>query len=369
MQKVILFLSLVLIGSCFLFCIPNAQAQEIGIRISPVRIEDNVDAGQSYKQSISVKNESDIPKTLYAYLRDFKADDENGTPRLMAPGTEEGYYLASWIQITSEGTVFEAREEKNIEFTINVPANTGPGGYFGAIYFGTVPPKLQLESEDKGAGMSVAQQAGCLVLLRVKGETDENAIIREFSTDKNYYNTPFDVKFILRIANDGNVHVKPYGTISIKNMFDKEVAVVRVNEKGSNILPDSIRRLETKWTGSSGFGRYKAEIGMTYGSSIEQGGQGKQSLYGFTTFWIFPWKIITIVLSVILVIGTLIFLLLKFYKNQVVQKAMEQAGLGHFRYVKTYQGPSPAMHLTIIIVIVVSIVCLLLGLAYVLFFS
>lgn len=369
MQKKIIIFSLVLFGSCFLFCAKSVLAQSVGIRISPIRIEDIVDPGQTYSQKISVRNDSDVPKTLYPYLRDFKADDEMGTPKLMAPGTEEGYYLASWININSDGIDFGPHEEKEIPFTINVPANAGPGGYYGAIYFGTVPPKLQLQSEDKGAGMSVAQQAGSLVLLRVKGEVDEDAIIREFSTEKNFYGTPFDIKFILRIANNGNVHVKPYGNISIKNMFGKEVAVVHVNEKGSNILPKSIRRMENNWIGSSGFGRYTAEVGLTYGASVEQGGQGKQSLFGFTTFWIIPWRVVLPILFGIFVLSVILFLFLKFYKKQAVQKAMEQAGLGQFRYVKQYKGPSPTLHITIIIVIVTSIVFLFMGLVYVLFLS
>ncbi len=347
----------------------DANAQGSGIAISPVRIEDIVEPGQVLKKQLKVTNEAGISKTFYVYLRDFKAEGESGRPKLIAPGSEKGYFLASWIDITQEGIPFGPGEEKIIDYLIKVPSNVGPGGYYGAILFGTKPPRLFLESEDKGAGMSIAQQTGSLLLLQVKGDVDEDAIIREFNTDKDFYSTPFNIKFLIRIENRGNVHVKPKGTINIENMFGKEVGKIVINEKNANILPISIRRFETIWEGENGFGRYNAKLGMTYGVSPDKGGQGKQTLYTEKYFWIIPWKIIIPSLLGIVFIGALFILLLKLYKNKAVRKAMQKAGLGHIKYVEKFKGSSPTLHLGVILLIVFIVLFLIIGMIFILFFA
>jgi hypothetical protein len=370
MKKVILIFFLVWLCYGFGFsAIRTAQAQKIGIRISPIKIEDIVDPGEIIKKEIKVGNESDVAKTFYIYLKDFKAGDEYGRPRLMAPGTEPGYYLASWIRITKEPIHFNPGEEKIIPFTIEVPKDASPGGYYGAVYFGTKPPRLNLSSEDKGAGSAVAEQNGVLILLRVKGEVNEDAKIREFNTDKEWYSTPFKVNFLIRVENNGNVHVKPYGQIVIKNMFGKEVGRIKVNERGGNVLPYSFRKFKVDWSGKRGFGRYSAELGLTYGTPVRLGGQGKSSLVAVKYFWIIPWNIIIPgLLGLIFIIG-LVTLLLKLYKNKAVRRAMEEAGLSHVRYIKKYQGPSPTLHFFVVLLLVLIVLFLLIAAVYFLFFA
>ncbi len=371
LKKITLYLAVFSIAVLVLFGKPDSLlAQKSGIKISPIKIEDVVDPGQIITQSIKVSNEASIPQTFYVYLRDFKAEGESGSAKLIAPGTEQGYYLSSWIDITSEGTTFAPFEEKIIPFKINVPTDTGPGGYFGAILFGTQPPRINQDSEDRGAGMSISHQTASLVLLRVKGEVDEVAQIREFNTDKDFYSTPFAVNFLIRIENEGNVHVKPHGLINITNMFGKEVATVRVNDTGGNILPKSIRRFSNiKWEGKNAFGKYNAKIGLTYGTPVDQGGQGQNSLFSAKEFWIFPWRfIIPILLGLIIALG-LFYLLLRLYKNKAVRKAMQQAGLTRVKYVKKHQGSSPALHLSLILVVVFIVLFIIVSATYFLLFA
>ena len=369
-RKSLYFFSIFLFIFSFLFVHKTlAQGNGIGVKISPTKIEDIVEPGKTYKYELKVTNESPSAVTFYAYLKDFKAGGEEGLPILIAPGSEKGYFLASWIDIVKDGVDFAPHEEKIIPFYVNIPEETGPGGYYGGVYWGTKPPRLDLNSEDKGAGMSVAQQTGSLVLLQIKGDAIENAIIREFNTDKDVYPTPFDVDFLIRIENKGNVHVKPLGQISVSNMFGKEVSVVRVNTKGGNVLPNSIRRFNEHWKDDFGFGRYKASIGLSYGTAVDMGGQGKQSLYTEKYFWIIPWKIVNPIIIGFVFFTALFILLLRLYRNKAIKKAMQRAGLGHIKYVKQYDGPSPTLHFAMILLIVLGIIFVLMFILYFMFLA
>jgi hypothetical protein len=363
-KTLLLFLLLIII-----FPFSPVSAQSVGIKISPVIIEDLVEPGQVLSKIISVTNQSSDSKKLFVYLRDFKGEGEEGEAKLIIPGSEEGSFLASWITVTNESIDFQPFEEKNIPFTVTIPAETGPGGYYGALVIATEPPKLNMDSEDKGAALAISQQTASLLLLKVKGDIREDADIREFITDKSLYNAPFDIEFTARVQNRSNVHIKPAGFISITNFFDKEIIRLDFNEKGSNILPDSFRKYRNNWQGTKGFGRYKASLVLSYGTATTLGGAGMQSMTSANYFWIIPWKTILLVFVGIIFLLSLFWLLLKLYKNKAIKNAMEQAGIAQVKYVRQLDGPSPVLHIGLIILALLLIIAIILSFAFFLFFA
>jgi hypothetical protein len=373
-SKTYLIIPVILLSfiACFSLFVSSVSAQALGVKVSPLRIEKLVDPGEILEKSIKITNISDSPKTFYVYLRDFKAGDERGGALLIPPGSEEGPFLASWIKITSEGINFAPGEEKEIPVTIEVPKEAGPGGYYGAIVFGTSPPEVGVEGEEGGAAVAIGQQTGVLVLLQVSGDIIEDALIREFSTDRNFYSAPFKVNFLSRIKNLGNVHIKPHGTIEINNILGKNVATLRVNDQGANVLPNSIRRFENSWEGDFGFGRYKAILALSFGTFAHEGGEGRQTIYAERTFWILPWKIIVPVVLGLIFLAGIFVLFLKLYKSRAVQKALKEKGLTptKYVYVRKKQGFSSALRFGLILFVLLFLIFLLIGgVIYFLFFS
>jgi hypothetical protein len=152
-------------------------------------------------------------------------------------------------------------------------------------------------------------------------------------------------------------------------MFGKEITVMPFNDKESNVLPKSIRRFEDIFEGKRGLGKYTASLSLSYGTSANDGGQGKQTIYQEKEFWIIPWKfIIPGVLAVIFLIA-LISLLLKFYKNKAVKRAMQDMGLTQVRYIKKSYGPSFTLHMTLIITVLLLLIFLIGVIFYFIFFA
>ncbi len=355
---------------CFLFSGIYFVFAQGGIKISPIRIEEIIKPGDIIQKSVKVTNLSSYKTTLYPYRKDFKAAGEAGYPELLSPGSDI-HGCGSWIKISEEGIPFEPGEEREVVFTIEVPQDIGPGGYYGALMFGTVPPEARLKGkgEERGAAITVGQQTGSLILLKVFGKTVEEAMVREFSTDKDVYSIPFKINFITRIENLGNVHIKPQGSIEIRNMLNRKVGVVKFNEAGANILPNSIRRFETNWEGNIGFGKYTALITLSFGTFTSEGGQGRQTIYAQTSFWIIPWKIIIPSVLALIFTGSLFLLFLRVYKNKAVEKVLREAGLMRARYIRKYEGPSPTLHLVLIIILVLVIFAIIAGTIFFLFFA
>jgi hypothetical protein len=333
-KKLFCFLVVLMVFGSFKCVIPvEAQTSAIGIKIVPAVLGGDgpllVKPGDFLSEELSVTNKSDKELDMYAYLRDFKAADEKGSPELIVPGTESGNYISSWINITSEPIRFLPGQEIKIPYTISIPNNVGPGGYYGAIVFGTQAPKTKPGEAEKGAAIGVAQQATALILLRVDGKSDERADIREFKTDKNIYSTPFEVKFTAKVENLGNVHIQPVGMIEVKNMFDKKVASLMVNEDRNNVLPKSSRSYGSSWKENFGFGKYQALITLSYGLPANKGGDGRKSVTMSHYFWVLPTKMVSFVVIGILVFVGLMTITLKMYKRKAIKEAMERMGNGH----------------------------------------
>ncbi len=350
----------------------SVQAQaETAIKISPVRIEEVVDPGQVLVEKIVVTNQANIERTMHIYVRDFKAEGEEGKPKLLEPGSEDGAYLSSWIEVNQNDIPFAPNEEKEITFTVKVPANIGPGGYYGAVAIGNRPKKVEVHSEDKGAAVSVAQQTNCLLLFTVRGDIKEQALVKDFFTDKRSYRTPFSVQFVSRIENQGNVHIKPHGLIEIYDMFGSKKASIPVNDTGHNVLPYSIRRFVNKWEGKFGLGKYKAQLILTYGTSAKQGGQGKKTLSAVAYFWIIPLNVIGPIAAGLFLLFVFIFIGARIYKNRAVRRAMQEAGVSHLpqQLVVQRAGQTSVAHLSLLILSFLLLFSLLALAVFFLFFA
>jgi hypothetical protein len=292
-----------------------------GLEISPPVIELTADPGQTVTASIRVRNVTKGELIAKGRADDFGAgDDESGQPKLLLDETgATRFSLKYWVQGVPDLKLAPQELNTNV-IKIAVPKNAEPGGHFGVVRFTAVPPDLE------GTGVALSASVGALILLKVNGMIIEKTSLAEFST----YNTSKDangravvkktgffehgpVSFLVRVRNEGTVHQKVKGSIEIKNWLGKKVASVAVNEKGGNVLPDSVRKFEQALAEKRLFGRYTAKLTLNYSDS--------KVLSGSLSFWVIPWKLILLALIGLVVIGYLLKKGLQKYNEHIIAQA------------------------------------------------
>lgn len=267
----------------------EAQENQAGLVISPPKTEKTITEGESFSDVIKVTNSTSSDLVLNVSIADFGPKDETGEPSF---GEPEESILAGWISI-DKSISLGSGETKEVPYTVAVPANAEPGGHYGAVFF---EPVVQT-GPASGSGTTIAFKIDTLLLITVPGDIVYNGRIREFSTNKSFFVDSSNlVNFVSRFENLGTVHVKPKGTIAIRNLLGKTVAQLIVNEDSANILPDSIRRFENEWPKKYGFGFYSATLNLGYGEN--------QTIAATSGFWMIPWKE---TLGVIIVIALLVW--------------------------------------------------------------
>ncbi|MDP2873841.1 MAG: hypothetical protein Q8N84_00910 [bacterium] len=261
-----------------------------GLSLSPPTFEISANPGDTLKNVIRVQNISEKDVKVAVEKRNFTAIGEEGSVSLTEG--ETSFSLASWI--TPGWTEFDlpAKGTTNFPFEIKVPLNAEPGGHFGSIIFkiGSTPPA-------GASGASLAQELGALILLQISGSVKEEAILETFKVSQNFFEYG-PVDFEARVRNEGNIHVKPHGSLIITNLLGRQVASVPV--EGRNVLPGAVRKLPIVWETKNLIGRYTATLSLGYGQ------QGK-ALTLTTTFWGFPYRVGGVVAVALLLLGVLLY--------------------------------------------------------------
>jgi hypothetical protein len=265
-------------------------ANSASFQISPPTANYAGDPGSVSKGTMKITNLTDTPLVLNVSKQNFVAKGEEGEIELV-DNANPLYSLAPWFNIPSGQVEVGARATKEVTYTISIPANAEPGGRYGSIVFSTIPPKLPSGQ----SGATVQQNLAGVIFQRINGDAKEELKLESFATEKSFYEYA-PIKFFTRISNQGNVHEKPTGTITIKNFLGMKVAEVPLDEHF--IIPGSTRRLTNVWPDGDTkpwlIGKYTAELKATY--------TGDQTITDTTTFVVVPWKPLAAAGAVLIVI-------------------------------------------------------------------
>lgn len=308
---------------------PSSGSAGQGLEISPPVIELSADPGQTVTTQIRVRNVTKGVLIAKGKTDDFGAgNDESGQPKLLLDETgATRYSLKYWVSGVPDLTL-APQELKTALVTIKVPKDAEPGGHFGVVRFTAVPPELQ------GTGVSLSASVGTLILMRVSGPVTDKLSVEQFSAgqvvkpsanakptskqpDPSWVTKTFfeygPVDFLVRLKNEGTVHEKATGSITVTDTFGKKVSVVNVNPKGGNVLPDSIRRFQETMDQKKLLGHYTASLAMTYA--------GGQKLDAKLAFWVIPWKLILLLIVGLVVLVWLLRLALRRYNEHIIAQA------------------------------------------------
>ncbi len=295
------------------------------LTVSPARIEISGNPGQTLSGEINIYNEQPDTKTFYTSYENFQSSDDSGAPKFV--GSENG--LATWIK-TESSVAVNSQEKKVLPFTIAIPADAEPGGYFAAVFLGSQPP-----ANAEGGTVSIGGKIGILVLLRVNGDIKEGAGLTEFGTqNKKRFFSNIPVSLIYKVNNSGGDRIVPIGDIKIKNTIRLNSATINLNEGKGSVLPGSTRKFEAVWGEKNKdeitktffesalfqlknfhLGVYTAKINMTWGES-----KANVNSDSFT-FFVIPWQLLSIVLVILLFVGFFGIIALRKYNKFIIKKA------------------------------------------------
>lgn len=309
-----------------IFGIPRAHA----VTLIPPSFEFSVQPGETIETKVKLFNETAEAITQYPSTANFSAKDETGTPSFASEA--DRIDLASWIQVDAGPYTLQPGERIEIPTKINVPLDAEPGGHYAGIFFSSASPEATA-----GGQIAISAKLGSLVLVRVAGVIREAGSIEEFSlSSEEGLLTSLPVDLTIRVQNDGNVHFRPTGNVTIRNILGGTSAVLPINQAQGAVLPSSIRKFDASWERQPveseklsffqgfanewknfGLGAYTANVDLTYG-------QGGKTLNATIQFWVLPWRVLLVTIIGLALLVFLIIFLIRRYNRWILARAQQQ---------------------------------------------
>lgn len=304
----VMFASLVLVAG--LSRAQDSQGSGSGLSISPTRTELRIEPGKTDKVEVSVRNVTRGAIVAKPFISDFESDDATGEPRLYA-STEKrnSASIASFVS-GLEDVSLAPGESKNLTYTISIPGNAAPGGYYGAVTYRAVPAD---QAGPESGEVALTANVASLVLIEVPGDITEQIQVTSVGVGKNaegaqvkfgsFFTTKPD-RSAITVKNNGNSFSKPFGTVSLTNMSGKQIHSYELNNATprGNILPKTSRTFTDEIKNISKPGRYTITANISHGT-------GGEVITKKVSFWYVPvWLLVVIVVLLLGIIGGVYFL-------------------------------------------------------------
>jgi len=258
-----------------------AQNAGQGLEISPPSQEVSVDPGKTVTITAKIRNPGNNTLPIQVSIQDFTAQGEEGA---VAIGANSPYSITSWSTVSPDKFSLAPGQDQVVTATITAPSNAA-GGHYGSFVF-----SVTHDTKQKNAA-AVTQELASLFLVRVNGPVNEKMTLKGISAPS--YSEFGPIPFTLDFTNEGNVHVKTFGLINVRDMFGNKVADVVVS--GTNVFPGAERLIQAQLNKKFLIGSYTATAIMYYGSH-------NQNLSAETSFIVFPTRIAIIVIVIIIIL-------------------------------------------------------------------
>lgn len=279
-----------------------AQNEIRTITIVPPSNDFTADPGERREGNLKVVNSGTTPLTFKVQVKDFVVDDTVGTPHILPDNTlSQKYSASSWIAVIPDTFTVPAGKTQKLNYYLQIPSTARPGGHYAAIVY---EPQEVLGVQ--GTGTGVETHVGTLFYVRVTGNIIENATVKKF-TPQNTLNEYGPITINTQIINYSDTHIKPIGTVSIKNLFGQ--VVYSQSLEAHNIFPEATRDFTNSIGRKLMFGPYTAELKATYGTA------NNLTLFASAGFFVLPWKIVAVVVLAI-VVAILLFIYFRKKKKQ-----------------------------------------------------
>ncbi len=219
-----------------------ALAANQDITITPTAVNTVVQPGSVNKGTFQVIDQGASSYTFTVYAAPYSVNGEDYTPDFtILPGAPT---VASWFQFSINQATIQPGQAITINYTMSVPPDTPPGGYYAVAFAETHYPKAN-------AGVTLNERVGEIFYLQVAGPVTQKAQLLTWQTS-SFQEPP--LTSVLRLQDSGSLHYESNITFKVSDIFGNTKFTLNTQKI---ILPQTIRRIPLVWTKAPSIGLFK----------------------------------------------------------------------------------------------------------------
>lgn len=312
-----------------------AQTDALNLTISPTSILLETDPGVEKKAELKIRNNSKSQENLQITVGKFTSSGDSDKPQLLDLSKNDE--TVDWLTFDKTKLRVDSNEWETVNVTFSPPKDAALSYYY-VIYITRENTLLK-----KGETTIVGSPA-VLTIASVRSPNAKRELVVEKFEAQSSFLEFLPEEFNITIKNTGNVYVIPKGNIFIDGPSKKDIGILSINPGNGIILPGTKREYTVSW--SDGFpvyqydkkennsslvwdfnnasklriGKYKANLLLVYDN-----GTRDVPLESLLSFWVFPLRLIAIVLAIPLIPTLLVYIMMRRtmtkYKKQMHKRA------------------------------------------------
>lgn len=240
-------------------CIPGrATSQNLGLDVSPAKLEVSIPAGTTYSIPITVHNSSGETTHVQASMVDFGVDP-SGNYQFVKVGSRE-HSLLKWGAIRPREFDLPPGNSQQVQLSISMPNSSALSGeYAGIVFFQTRPTRRG------GSTLAFSARVASKIYETIPDTVKIAGAIAKMSSVRSAEGQVYRVKF----DNTGNTHVYLRGQVQVQ----KGGSVVdRISMPDEMLVERGGDRLIQVVGKKLPAGTYQAVATIDYGGTTQTGG-------------------------------------------------------------------------------------------------
>jgi hypothetical protein len=208
-------------------------AAQVGLGLSPMRVDLRMTPGGSYTGALRMVNEAGAVRVRTSLL-DFHLDSEQ-TPQFEENLPEEAAYSCRrWLTVNPMETELQDKKEALVRYTIRVPADAQPRSYYCAAGFTSLAPA----AEAQGVGLQAAVRVVAAIYVII-GNPPVEGRLRDLTVEQAPRSK--DLRAVVVLENSGHMYFRPTGSLVVMDPGGKVLEKYDVTPLP--ILPERKQRL------------------------------------------------------------------------------------------------------------------------------
>lgn len=231
--------------------VAHAQSASQAITISPASTRLSIDPGASVTEKFEIINGGEDGYTVDLSVSPYRVVGEQYDPAFtQLPGTVDA---SEWVKLSRSSEQLDGQKVLSTSYTVTVPKDTAPGGYYAVIFAQT-----SQEQKSEASGVIPHNRVGNILYITVNGDVETKG--EATGNDIPFFTFSSSVPIGVKVSNNGGVHFETKATFRVTDFRGNEVFKSEVDRF---VLPGTIRDISTSWDTPLPFGIYTVERSAT----------------------------------------------------------------------------------------------------------
>jgi hypothetical protein len=252
------------------------------ITLSPASTEIKVNPGSIASKSVDIINTGSESFMINLTSTPYYVLGTDYDPHFtQLPGTVDA---SSWVHLSLTDATLTGDKTLTVPYTIDVPKNTPPGGYYAVLF-------AQTSTDDEKTGVVSHNRVGDILYITVNGPIENSGNLLAGSLPSVSFVGAIPIS--TSVSNTGGVHFVSNASYSITDFNGHTVFTAKLDRY---VLPQTEREIGASWSPQSPIGLFTVHRNATVAGVL-------RTLPDKQILVVNPWVIVVVTFLIGLIVG------------------------------------------------------------------